>query len=222
MCARFTLYADGEFIAFAFGLSEKPHLEPAYNIAPSSNIAAVVQQNNLRILRSFKWGLVPHWASDPKNGYKMINARAETLAEKPSFRSAFRKRRCLIPVDGFYEWLEEKGKKQPYRIAMRDGAPFGFAALWERWEGGGEPLETCTIITTSANEVVAPIHDRMPAIILPDSYGTWLDTKLEDPPQLTSLLAPYPHEPMIAYRVDRRMGNPQFNSPDCVSPLNQK
>jgi putative SOS response-associated peptidase YedK len=154
-------------------------LPASYNIAPSQSVAAICQLPDLDLqLRWLRWGLIPAWAKDPKIGYKLINARAETVAEKPSFRAAFRQRRCLIPADGFYEWQQVEGSRHshPYFIGLQDKRPFAFAGLYERWESpDGENFDTCTIVTTAANEVLAPIHDRMPVILSPQKYAQWLD-----------------------------------------------
>jgi putative SOS response-associated peptidase YedK len=165
MSGRFTLTTPMPVLAELFLFPEAVPQPPRYNIAPTQAVATVrATDPNHRKLAWCRWGLIPSWAADPAIGNRLINARAETAAEKPAFRSAFRHRRCLIPADDFFEWQKTVGRKQPFYIKMKDGQPFAFAGLWERWEGGGEPVETCTILTTEANEVVRPVHDRMPVI----------------------------------------------------------
>jgi putative SOS response-associated peptidase YedK len=167
-----------------------------------------------------RWGLIPSWADDPEIGSRMINARSETVAEKPSFRRAFKERRCLIPANGFYEWRKENGGKQPYYFRMKDGRPFAFAGLWESWDrhGGGE-IQSCTILTTDANDLVSEIHHRMPVILPQEDYELWLDSTLREPDQLLPLLAPYPTNDMEAYPVSRRVNNPSNNEPGCVESV---
>jgi putative SOS response-associated peptidase YedK len=219
MCGRFTLHhAENEIIA-RFAVAEvAAQVGPRYNIAPSQNVAAVIEHPH-RQLVTFKWGLVPSWAKDPSISSRMINARAETLAEKPSYRQALAKRRCLIPADGFYEWKKMKGGSQPFHIRRRDGGLFAFAGLWERWEGGdGEPLETCTLITVEPNELMAKIHDRMPAILKPEHEELWLDAKASYAPALTQLLRSYPDEELEAFPVARAVNSPAYEGPSCVEP----
>src|SRR5262249_33099246 len=179
MCGRFTqTAASKETLADLFNLSDPPGLLPLFNIAPTQPVAAVrvVPGGQQQELVALRWGLVPSWSDDLKIGYKMINARAETAATKPSFRSAFRSRRCLIASDGYFEWQKQDGKKQPFYFRMKDGRLFAFAGLWERWQGPeGEPVESCTILTTEANALARPVHDRMPVIVDPADFGQWLD-----------------------------------------------
>ncbi len=172
MCGRYTLKTPIDVVAEHFGLDEYPSsLTPSYNIAPTQEVAAVVEEDEKRKLKMFRWGLVPSWAKDPAIGNKMINARAETVSEKPSFRSAFKRRRCLIVADGFYEWQKtDGGAKQPYHFRMKDSSPFAFAGLWETWDGDGADVRSCSIITTDANDLMKEIHHRMPVILLPDNY----------------------------------------------------
>jgi putative SOS response-associated peptidase YedK len=198
MCGRFVSATPPDQIAAYFG-TQAPEalLGPSYNVAPTKDVYAVLSDGSARHLDAFHWGLVPLWAKDVKIGSKMINARAETLAEKNAYRSAFKKRRCLIPADGFYEWkkhpTEGKGRKQPYFIYRPDGAPLAFAGLWEVWRGPNrdqEPLRSCTIITTAPNAVMAQIHDRMPVILEPSDWDTWLDRDNDDLEVLGKLLVP--------------------------------
>ena len=163
-------------------------------------------------------GLVPRWAKDPAIGNKLINARSEMVTEKPSFREAFARRRCLVPVDGFYEWSRRGDRKRPFYFHLRDGEPFAIAGLWERWEGDGGPLETCTLLTTQANELLAPYHDRMPVILRSEDYDLWLDSGVGRGDLLQTLLRPYPHEGMGAYAVSPMVNSPAHDSPRCVEP----
>jgi putative SOS response-associated peptidase YedK len=203
------------------GVDEAPdELEPRYNIAPTQSIAVVRQfEDGLRSCDLLRWGLIPSWAKDPAIGNRTINARAETVAEKPAFRAAFRRRRCLVLADGFFEWRKE-GKKQPYYIRMRDEGPFAFAGLWERWAPGAEDsaLETCNLITTDANELMRDMHDRMPVILPREDYGTWLDPAIQDTQQLLALLQPYKSEAMIANPVSTRVNNPKHDDAECIAP----
>ena len=174
MCGRYALHANPEVVALLFGLSEVPACAPRYNIAPASRVLIIRKNEAAMVPAIVRWGLVPRWARDPSIGAKMNNARAETVAEKPSFREAYRKRRCLIPANGFYEWKPEGGRKQPYYIYPSNGELFAFAGLWEAWSGPTGPLETCAIITTEANEKMSAVHDRMPVILAPRDYSKWL------------------------------------------------
>jgi putative SOS response-associated peptidase YedK len=202
MCGRFTQFHSAPAIAQVFELLDVPELTPHYNIAPTQAIAAVVQpaSNPQRELRFFRWGLLPSWSKDPTIGARLINARSETVAEKPSFRAAFKYRRCLIPADGFYEWQRQERKKQPFYFHLQDHRPFAFAGLWEHWQSpDGSEIETCTILTTTANELLEPIHDRMPVILPAENYTIWLDPDLQTAKPLQPLLRPYPAVEMVAY-----------------------
>jgi putative SOS response-associated peptidase YedK len=210
-------------LAEQFELSEVPDLEPRYNIAPTQDVAVVRQEGSTRALALLRWGLVPSWSKDPTIGARMINARAETAAEKPAFRAAFKQRRCLVLADGFYEWQSsgQGRQKQPFYIHMKDGKPFALAGLWERWQGdeGGSTLETCTILTTEPNELVRPIHNRMPVILAPADYGQWLDPAMQQAGPLQAMLQPYPAAALDAYPVSRAVNNARHDSPECVAPL---
>jgi putative SOS response-associated peptidase YedK len=210
MCGRYSLHANPEVVALLFGLSEVPAYQPRYNIAPTMPVP-IVRAGGAAMV---KWGLVPRWARDPSMGARMNNARAETVAEKPSFRDAYRSRRCLIPASGFYEWQEVPGSraKQPWYIHPREGELLAFAGLWERWNGPGGPLETCAIVTTGPNEVMAPIHDRMPVIVAPPDYGRWLGGA-------DGLLGPCPAAMIAAYPVSRAVNRAANDSPDLLDPL---
>lgn len=222
MCGRFTLFDSAASVAEGFGLAEVPSLSPRYNIAPSQEVAAVriSAEGQARELALPRWGLVPSWAKDLSFGDRMINARSETAAEKPAFRSAIRRRRCLVPASGFYEWKRTNGRKQPYYVRRPDGKPFAFAGLWESWEGpGAAAVESCTILTTSANELLLPIHDRMPVIVSPADYDLWLSPEVRDPAELAPLFRPYPSEEMIAFPVGTAVNNPKVDSPDLIDPF---
>ncbi|MDQ1593271.1 MAG: hypothetical protein QOG71_3898 [Pyrinomonadaceae bacterium] len=202
MCGRFALKTPAKKLAAAFQVEEVPAVEARYNIAPTQEILAVQQGLDGREAKWLKWGLVPSWAKDAAMGARLINARSETVTEKPSFREAFKKRRCVIPADGFYEWQRVGGKRLPFFFQMRDERLFGFAGLWERWQGAGQELiESCTILTTEANEVLRPVHDRMPVILHPDDYELWLEVDERKVGLVKELLQPYPAEEMRAHRV---------------------
>lgn len=220
MCGRYTLMAPVEALAEEFGLTGPlPEFPASYNVAPTQEVAAVLVEDDERHLALLRWGLIPSWADDPQIGARMINARGETVAEKPSFRGAFKKRRCLIPVDGFYEWQRTDNGKQPYYIRMKNGRPFAFAGLWENWNGNGHGIRSCTIITTEANDIVGEVHHRMPVIVAPDNYETWLDPDIQEAELLTPLLAPYYNDPLETYPVSRFVNNPANNAPGCIESL---
>ena len=221
MCGRFALKTPPRSIQEHFHLPETIHLSPRYNIAPSQAIAAVrhLPGKPFRQLDMLHWGLIPHWSKDMKIGNKMINARAETLAQKPSFHTPFKKRRCLIIADGFYEWKHSGKAKQPIYVHMKNGAIFGFAGLWDSWHNAdGSSVESCTIITTSPNELIREIHDRMPVILPPEQYETWLQ---DSTPEhfLQQLLMPYPADAMEAYRVSSVVNSPKNDTPACIKPI---
>jgi putative SOS response-associated peptidase YedK len=219
MCGRFARIVSDKKLREKYRLKETPQLDDRYNIAPSQPVAAVRATDGERELVLLKWGLIPSWSKDEKLGYKLINARSETVAEKPSFRSAFKQRRCLIPASGFYEWAkQETGRKQPFFISLRDGEPFSFAGLWERWHDPvGEEIQSCTILTTTANEVMQPIHERMPVILGPSSEEQWLDPQTSAD-ALRSLLVPYSSEGMEARPVGLWVNNPRNDGPKCLEP----
>ena len=219
MCGRYTLRTPVDVLAEGFEIEEYPSsLPPNYNVAPTQEVAAVVEEIEKRKLEMFHWGLIPSWAKDPAIGNKMINARAETVAEKPSFRSAFKKRRYLILADGFYEWQKTDNGKQPYHIKMQDDSPFAFAGLWEVWDKYGEEIRSGTIITTDANDLMNEIHHRMPVILHPEDYAMWLDPNFDEKEPLTTLLKPYPADAMEAYLVSRRVNKPSNNEPNVLEP----
>ncbi|QDV35659.1 SOS response-associated peptidase [Tautonia plasticadhaerens] len=218
MCGRYTLRTTAREIAETFDVPEVPELPARFNIAPTQDVPVVRLGDGGREFHLLHWGLIPSWADDPDIGSRMINARAETVAEKPAFRRAFRSRRCLVVSDGFFEWRREGGRKQPYFIRMKDDRPFAFAGLWERWDKLGEPIESCTLITGEPNEVVALIHDRMPVIVPESAYEHWLDPDVQDPKRLQGLLVPCPSEEMEAYPVSTLVNSPSNDVERCVEP----
>jgi putative SOS response-associated peptidase YedK len=221
MCGRFTLRSPGEAVAEAFALPEVPDLLPRFNIAPGKPVAVVreMPQAQDRQLAFLRWGLIPPWADDPSFGDRLANARSETAAAKPSFRRAFRSRRCLVVADGFFEWRQADGCKQPYFVGLKNDRPFGLAGLWERWEKGDDPVESCTVLTTGANELMRPVHGRMPVILPPDQYALWLDPGCQDTAKLAKLLRPFPSEGMLAYRVSTLVNDPRNDVPQCVEAI---
>ena len=222
MCGRFTQRQSADAIAQQFDLGFVPDSPPRYNIAPTQLIAAVTQPESAaqRQFRVFQWGLVPFWAKDASLGAKLINARSETVAEKPSFRAAFRYRRCLIVADGFYEWQRVESGKQPHFFHLQNDQPFAFAGLWEHWESPqNEILETCTILTTEANEVLSPIHNRMPVMLHPEDYDRWLDPSLDTASKLLPLLRPYPADEMASYPVSKLVNRASSDRSECIEPM---
>ena len=222
MCGRFTLFEADKILSKKFGVSSIPPLSPRYNIAPSQPVAAVraTTDGSGREIALLRWGLIPSWSKDPAIGTRLINARAETAAEKPSFRNAFRQHRCLIPANGFYEWQRQERGKQPYFIRMRDKRLFAFAGLWDRWESPNEGvIETCTILTTAANTVLAPIHDRMPVILPQTDYTQWLDPAQKYMDTLSPLLVPFPPEDMLAIPVSPWVNATSNDDEKCIAPL---
>jgi putative SOS response-associated peptidase YedK len=218
MCGRYSITTNPEALRrlFAF-LNATPNIRPRYNAAPTDDLPVVrLDRQGNRELVMLRWGLIPSWANDPKIGYSTINARAETVATKPAFREAFRKRRCLVVADGFYEWAKEGGSKQPYRITLKDGEPFAMAGLWEWWRKGEQRIESFTIIVTTANDLSRPIHDRMPVILHPDTWEAWLTAKDAETPAV--LLQPYPASQMTMYPVSKRVGNVKNDDPELIEP----
>jgi putative SOS response-associated peptidase YedK len=218
MCGRFAFYSPAEAAAALFGAETRTEFDASYNLAPTQSIPVVRVAEQGRELVALRWGLVPFWAKDLSIGNRMINARAETVAEKPSFRNAYRKRRCVVLADGFYEWRKEVDQKTPYFISASDGKPMGFAGLWEEWtdKETGESVQTATIVTTAANEFMKPLHQRMPVIVTPDDGGRWLemdDTLLDDYPALTP--------PLKAWPVSRRVNNPRNNDESLVDAVGE-
>ena len=224
MCGRMTI-TDPERVVEKFKPdSSKATLDrPRYNIAPAQRVPAMIMMKSKRVLGDLKWGLVPSWAKDSAIGNSMINARAETVAEKPAFRAAFKKRRCVIACDGFYEWQKSAQGKQPYYVRVDGGAPFGFAGLYEVWKSAdNEKLSTCTIITTTPNEIMSPIHHRMPVILNPDDWSSWLDPANDDSASLQKLLRPFNASRMDAYPISTHVNSPAHDDERCVQPVGLK
>jgi putative SOS response-associated peptidase YedK len=220
MCGRFAQRTDAKRLAKEFKVREVPEVQPRYNIAPTQDILSIRQAEDEREAVFLKWGLVPSWAKDTSIGAKLINARSETVTEKPSFREAFKKRRCIIPADGFYEWQRTNGKKQPFFFHLRDDCPFGFAGLWDRWKSqDGEVIETCTILTTEANEVLKPVHDRMPVILHPEDYDLWLDEDVRKSDFRQELLRPFPAGKMNGYPVSTLVNNMRSQGVELINQV---
>lgn len=242
MCGRYTLTDPGAELLRHFHLPGLPDgYRPRFNIAPTQPVTAIIADEDGRRAGALRWGLIPSWAKDPAIGNRMINARGETVAEKPSFRTALRRRRCLIPADGFYEWHQREDRKQPVRFVAADNGVFAFAGLWESWRPPGprdsryaerdtdpgadeqtDPVDviyTCTIITTDANEFVRPVHHRMPVIIAPTDYDLWLDREVQDPEAVLPLLRSAPEDALHMYDVSTLVNSPRNEAPDCIAPF---
>ena len=223
MCGRYRLTAKERYIRDHFGLDEDPSWAPRWNIAPTQPVPTIRQDRKTpkRTFNLARWGLIPYWAKDPSIALKTINAMSETAAEKPAFRDAMRWRRCLIPADGFYEWKRLGSKeKQPYNLGMADDSPFAFAGLWERWrDQDNKTIETCTILTTKPNSLVADIHDRMPAILRPDDYDLWLDPGVTTASRVTSCLQPFDVRLMKKYPVSMRVNSPENDDQACAQEI---
>jgi putative SOS response-associated peptidase YedK len=222
MCGRFSLHTSEPQIREAFGLehTEPLGLKPRYNVAPSQDIPIVRDIDTGPELVLARWGLVPHWSKESKLKYSTINARIESVAEKPTYRTPFKRSRCLIPADGFYEWKQVAGNKIPHHIRMHDGNVFAFAGLWDHWEGEGETLDSCVIITTPSNEVMKPIHERMPAIIAPAHYDLWLDSRMTGKDEIMQYLFSAPSSQLTAYPVSTWVNSPKNNGERCIQPAN--
>ena len=224
MCGRYSLKTPVERLSEQFQFPEFLPLKPRYNVAPSQDVAVVrlLPGDTDRKLATLRWGLIPAWAKDPTKGVQPINAMSETAAEKPMFRDAFKRRRCLIPADGFYEWKHEGGRKQPVYICMKDHQPFAFAGLWERWAGEEDDfIESCTLLTTEPNELLAQVHNRMPVILDRKDYDLWLDPAVQKVESLKPLLRPYQVDQMTYYPVNLRVNNLRNDDALCVEPLPQ-
>lgn len=222
MCGRFVKKSTGEDLSRRFGFDDIPSgnlFEPRYNIAPSQEHPILIVSDDNRKIMAMKWGLVPFWAKDPKIGYRMINARSEGIEDKPSFRTPIKKRRCLVMADGFYEWFKKDKKlKVPYYFRLKSGEPFAFAGLWDNWKKDGQDLKTFTIITTIPNQLMVPIHDRMPVMLKKGDEGKWLDPEIADPKYVLPLLKPYPHEEMECFEVSSIVNSPKNDVPECIKP----
>lgn len=222
MCGRYSQQQSAEIIAEVFQVDNVLPLKPRYNIAPTQSVATILQTAKNRQFKLLHWGLIPSWAKDTKISSKLINARAETVAEKPSFRSAFRRQRCLILADGFYEWQQQEDKqKQPFYFRMSDQSPFAFAGLWEHWKAQetGETIESCTIITTEPNELMKSVHNRMPVILEPKNYDLWLDREVKKLELLQPLLKPYPAEEMTTFAVSKVVNKPSNDTAECINSI---
>ncbi len=222
MCGRYTITVSLEelMMRYMIGVTNVPYHRPKYNVAPGQMIAAIVSDGKTNRLGELKWGLVPPWAEDEKIGNKMLNARAETAAEKPAFRGPLRRKRCLIPADGFYEWRKDENGKQPMRIVLKQGGLFSMAGLYETWVApDGRRVNSCTILTTEPNALMAPIHNRMPVILRAEDEALWLDRSVEEPAKLQHLFAPYPDDALEAYPVGQAVGSVRHDEPSCIEPL---
>lgn len=221
MCGRYEVHTPIEEIARTFNAQPDDEVRsfgPRYNIAPTLRVPAVREAKSGRALEAMTWGLVPSWAKD-LSGAKPINARAETVFDKPMFRNAVRRRRCLLPADGFYEWQQRPGRKQPYHVGMIDDGLFAMAGIWEYWaRGEAQPVVSCAVIVTGANELMAGIHERMPAIIAREDWSKWLDPSIDDPTAIATMLAPFPAEQMRAYPVGTRVNNVKNEGPELIEP----
>lgn len=219
MCGRFALHAHPDVIALQFGLSAPPEFQPRYNIAPSRDILVVRQDRERgRLADLYRWGLIPGWAKDPAVGNKLANARGETVAEKPSFRTAFKAWRCLVPASGFYEWKPVAGKKQPYYIHPKGRELFGLAGITELWNGPDGPLHTVSLITTAPNELMREIHDRMPVIVPLEDYGAWLDPANQDVMKLKAFIRSFPADQMEAYPVSKAVSYAKNEGAELIEP----
>jgi len=218
MCGRFAL-KNPQALKAAFDLAGMPELPPRYNIAPTQDIAIIRADSGGRHLSLAHWGLIPSWAKAADSGYSTINARAETVDTKPSFRAPFKRHRCIVPADGFYEWHEEGGIKIPHHIGRTDGAPFAMAGLWDVWKGPEGDVTSCTIIVTEANAFMKRLHERMPVILAPADYARWLDPDNHDTVSLKPLLAPAPEEGFTVWPVSRELNNPRHEGPACAAAV---
>jgi putative SOS response-associated peptidase YedK len=225
MCGRYTLTVDAVVLAELFDLEPLTDHEPRYNIAPTQRLPIVrAGRDGVRRWSTARWGLIPAWAKDEAIGSRLINARAETAADKPSFRSAYRQRRCLVPADGFFEWAETPSGKQPHHIRYADRRPFAFAGLWERWApaGGTEAVESFTILTTEANELIRKLHHRMPVLVAPARFGDWIGAGPLKPDAAEAVLSPFPAEGMEVVAVSRRVNSPKHDDPGCLDQVGDR
>ena len=221
MCGRFTQQRPTAELAAMFD-AEPPtdELLPTYNLAPTDEAAVVVERGDRRAIRAYRWGLIPSWAKDEKIAAKLFNARAETLATSGAFRESFRRRRCIVPADAFYEWQRQGGARQPFLIRRRDDAPLALAGLWSGWHHPEteQVIRTFTIVTTTANRTLAGIHDRMPVILSPDHWGRWLDPEMQEMGELTALLEPVADDDLVLYPVRPLVNNVRNNGPELIEP----
>jgi putative SOS response-associated peptidase YedK len=221
MCGRFIIKSDLKQIQLAFNIDQvNTEVKPSYNVAPTQPVVTVVQRDGQNILEEMRWGLIPVWAKDASIGYKMINARAESVSEKASFKRPLKNRRCLIVADGFYEWQTDGSRKIPMFIRLKSNKPFGFAGLYDVWKSpDGEWITSCAIITTTPNGLMESIHNRMPVILPKKAYELWLDPSNQDLEELGALLQAYPADEMEAYQVSRLVNSPKNNSPELIRPV---
>jgi putative SOS response-associated peptidase YedK len=222
MCGRYQLKAERRQVASHFDVDDTPEeMRSRYNISPTQMVPVVKNnyETNERELVMHKWGLIPFWAKDSKIGFKMINARSETVLEKPAFRNAFKKQRCIVPADGLYEWKRDGKNKTPFSFTMKDDSVFGFAGMWERWKSpDGQEIHSCCILTTSPNELMADVHDRMPVILRKRDYQVWLDASAVKPDELVELLVPYDADEMKRHEVSSIVNNARNETPECAAP----
>ncbi|MBT8132008.1 MAG: SOS response-associated peptidase [Gammaproteobacteria bacterium] len=222
MCGRFAFYSPAEAVSRLFSVEDPPQIEPRYNIAPTQFVPIVRDhEDEPRTVSMLRWGLLPFWAKDKSIASRLINARAETVAEKPAYRDSFKKRRCIVPVNGFYEWVKQGSSKQPYFISQGGDEPFGLAGLWSTWrdkKNEDEIIETFTIITTTANEAIAALHHRMPVVLATDDYDEWLAVDHENASDLQRLLVPAPPESFKNWPVSRQVNNARNEGPELVTP----
>ena len=222
MCGRYTLTKPFKAIVTHFkAKTSQLGFQERFNIAPAQTVPAIIQKENERRLCVLRWGLVPHWAKDESVGMKTINARAETISEKPSFRDSFRSKRCLIPADGFIEWARKTKDKTPKYINLKSNELFGMAGLWAEWNGNGQPIKTFSIITTEANDLIGKVHHRMPVILNPENYSDWLSPDATSS-ELKSLLVPFSAEKMSVRSISKAVNSAKNDSPDCLNPTEQK
>jgi len=220
MCGRYTVISTPEALRALFGYAEQPNFPPRYNVAPTQPIAIVRLVEGKRQFALVRWGLLPSWVKDPKTFTLLINARGETAAEKPAFRAAMKRRRCLIPADGFYEWQATGDRKRPFYVHAKSGAPLAFAGLWETWTGpNGEELETAAIVTTRANRTLSPIHERMPVIVPPDAFDLWLDGANVDATTAAALIQPAPDNLLEAYEISTAVNRTANDNPKLLEPV---
>lgn len=220
MCGRYTVISTPEALRALFGYAEQPNFPPRYNVAPTQPIAIVRQVEGKRQFALVRWGLLPSWVKDPKTFTLLINARGESAAEKPAFRAAMKRRRCLIPADGFYEWQAAGDRKRPFYVRAKSGAPLAFAGLWETWVGpNGEELETAAIVTTQANRTLKPIHERMPVIVPPEGFDLWLDGATVDATTAAALIQPAPDDLLEAYEISTAVNRTANDNPKLLEPV---
>lgn len=220
MCGRILLTSSGRELAEAFDLAEAPELSPRFNIAPSQSVGTLTSVSGQRAFSLRRWGLIPAWAKDPSVGYRMINARSETASEKPAFRDALRRRRCIVPANGFYEWARSGREREPHWFRTRSDPFMAMAGLWERWTSrdSDDVIESFSILTTDANASVCTVHDRMPVLLRREDFDRWLDPAVEDPEALRPLLAPCPDDWLVGQPVSPRVNDPRNDDPACLLP----